>query len=463
MTRAAAWVVAAAGFALTLATFWPGYLSWDSAYQWWQARGGALDPAHPPVMVRTWQLVRMVLPDPGGMLAVPAAIWWVAMAIFANALGGSAWRRGATVALLGAWPPLFALLPHLWKDVWMSALFALAVACLAAEARVPRPGERAPHRTAWRWVAVAALTVGCAFRFNALPAVIPLVAWLGFRATGKPWTRMGRRVPGPLERGVSQGFGLLAVVWLGGVFLNHSPNRDVPVWPSVALWDLAAVSIAEDRVLFPPDWIEPSLTVADLRRDFSPHVNVPSFANGQLKLNYYFDYTPAQYAELRAAWLRLPLDHPRAYFAHRAEVGAYLFGLRQAAHPDGSVLSPGVVAFKDNPPLAPNDGALNRTLQPALSSLVDTPLFAGWPYAVLALGLAAVWGRTWRRGGARGADHAAAGALSGVVALSALALAAPLPLLAPAADFRYLMWTVLAALMAGALRLAAPSPISRRP
>ncbi|KFN48746.1 hypothetical protein [Arenimonas composti] len=437
--------LALAAFALTLAAFWPGYLSWDSAYQWAQARGAVpLDPAHPPVMVRTWIALRALLPDPGGVFAVQATLWWAAVALFAHALGGSAWRRGFTVLLLGAWPPLLALLPHLWKDVWMTALFALALACLAMELRGGR-------RIAWLAAALLALAAGIAFRSNAITAALPLLAWIGWRATGD-----GRSTPSALSSGNSRRRAtrqhllragaatmVAGIVAVGGAALaNFSTAKPMPVWPAIALWDMAAVSIEADELLFPSDWIEPTLTVADLRRDFDPSVNVPSFVGGQLRLNFYYDYTPAQYAELRDAWLALPREHPRAYFAHRARVSAFLFGLRQAEHADGLVLSPDITAFADNPPLQRNDGALNRWLQPKLSALVDTPVFAGWVYLLLAAGLVLRW--LWRRDGGFGA-------LSGITALSSLALAAPLVLAAPSSDFRYLMWSVAASLFALAL------------
>ena len=430
-------IIALAGFLLTLAAFWPGYLSWDSAYQWWQARGAPLDPAHPPVMVHLWRAVRAVLPDPGGMLAVQAAVWWAAIALFANALGGGAWRRAGTVALIGAWPPLLALLPHLWKDVGMAALFALAVACLAHDAAAPR--------RRWRVAALVALALGCAFRLNALSAALPLLGWIAWREVA-PAPRRGARA----WRVALAAVALLIVTILVSLGVNRAPGKDVPVWPAVALWDLAAVSIEEERLLFPPVWVDPALTVADLRRDFVPYVNVPSFEHGQLKLNFYFDYTPAQFDELRDAWLALPFEHPRAYWTHRARLSAYLFGLRQGEHPDGLVISPGIVAFADNPPLAPNDGALHRVVQPALSRLVDTPVFAAWPYLVasLALVIAALgWrgGPAWRE-------------LAGAVAASGLCLAAPLAVLSPSSDFRYLLWSVFAALLAAALWFAPRRP-----
>lgn len=422
--HAAGWLVAVACLALTLAAFWPGYLSWDSAYQWWQARTGELDPTHPPVMVRIWQLSRLVLPDPGGMLLLPLGLWWFSLALFADALGGSALRRVATVLLLGLWPPLLALQPHLWKDVWMTALFALAVACLAQDLRIGHRG--------WRIAALIALVFACAFRFNALPAALPLLAWIAWRE----W-------PGRRLRVAFATLAMAVVLQLGAGALNHVPGgRDVAVWPSVAMWDIAAVSIAEDRLLFPPDWVAPDLTVADLRRDFQPYVNVPSFHSGQLRLNYYYDYTPEQFAQLRTAWLALPRDHTAAYAAHRATVTAFLFGLRQSDHPDSLVLLPGVVAYKDNPATTRNDGALNRWLQPLLDGLVDTALFAAWPYLLAALVLLAM---------AALRPHTVHRALSGTVAASSLMLVLPLILLSPSSDFRYLAWCVLAAGLAAVL------------
>lgn len=421
MTRLAPWLAAALGLGLVLATFWPGYLSWDSAWQWWQARHGELDPGHPPVMVRVWQAVRLVLPDPGGMLAVQALAWWAAVAGFAHALGGGAWRRVICVWLLGAWPPLLALLPHLWKDVWMMALFAGALACLVAELSSPR--------RSWRLAALLLLAAGCAFRHNALPAALPLLAWVAWRE----WP--GRRLRATLAT-----FALAAALQLAVTLANLAPGaRATPVWPVIAMWDIAAVSIAEDRVLFPPDWVEPGLSVDDLRRDFSPFVNVPSFESGQLRLNFYYDYTPAQYAELRRAWLSLPRDHPRAYFGHRAEVSAYLLGLRQAAQPDFQVLQPAIVPLRDNPAIAAPSGVLHRRVQPRLDTLVDTPLFAGWVYLLLSIGVLALTGLR-RRGPGDG--------LAAAVAASGLLLALPLLPFAPSADFRYLAWMIAAGLMA---------------
>ena len=428
--RLAPWLAALLGLGAVLALFWPGYLSWDSAYVWWQARHGELDPTQPPVMTRTWSLARAVLPDPGGMWLLQLLPLWAGLALFANAVGGGAVRRVIVVLSLGGWPPLLALQPHLWKDLWTLGGFALAVGALAVDLR-------AAHR-GWRLLALGALALACAFRMNALAGALPLLAWMAWReARACAWPRVAATAAtAALALGIA-GLGALA---------NHVPGRAVPMWPALAMWDLAAVSIAEDRNLFPPDWVDPAMTVADLRRDFSPYVNVPSFRSGQLRLNFYYDYTPAQFDALREAWLALPREHPRAYFAHRWTLSRALLGLDARAHPDYLVLQPGVVTFRDNPPLARREDPPHLRLQARLDRLVDTPLFAPAAYLLAALGLLAHL--AWRR---RVVGLAALGA---TVAVSSLALALPLGLLAPSSDFRYLAWPVLAALMAAWLAWA---------
>ena len=418
----APWIAALLGLAITLPAFWPGYLSWDSSYQWWQARGAPLDPGHPPVMVHVWKQARQWLPDPGGMLLLQALLWWSALALFAQAMGGHAIKRTLIVLAVGLWPPLLGLLPHLWKDVWMMGGFALAVALLAQD-------TGSPHR-GWRLSALLALFVACAFRLNALPAALPLLAWIAWRETT---LRTGLRVL------------LLIVLVIAtqsfSAWANQVPeDRRTPSWPILALWDVAAVSIAEDQLLFPTGWTAPGTTVADLRRDFTPYVNVPSFASGQLRPNPDFAHTPKEFDQLLETWVSLPFVHPKAWWTHRMTVSSYLFGLHPGLLPDYLVLQPGVVPYEDNPALTRNDGPLNRWLQPRLERLIDTPVFAPWVYLLLSLAILA-W-TILRRSftGHRG--------LAATVAASSFGLAFPLAVLSPSSDFRYMGWCVLAALLA---------------
>ena len=442
MSRLAPWAAALLGLALVLGVFWPGYMSWDSAYQWWQARHDQFDSVHPPLMAMIWQLSDRVVPGPGGMFALQAALLWSALAMFAAALPVRAGWRFAIVLALGLWPPVLAMLPHVWKDLWTLAGFAWALALLAHDVR-------APHR-GWRYGALVAIAFACAFRHNALTGALPLVLWIGWRevAAVRGMTRTGRL-------GATA---LLTTAMMGGVLLlSGLPATDArvrhteKVWSVVTLWDAAAVSLAEGALVYPPELVDPTLTLDELRGKFVDYSNTSVFETGKLRHSFDGPYTPAQRTALDTLAWSLPRDHAPAYFAHRWRLTQLLLGWDRAALPDGLVLMPGLHPFQDNPPVAPASGALHARVQATLQGLVDTPLFAGWIYLLVCVGVifaAAVQLRGTPRPAAAGALRRPGLWLAAATAASSLAYALPLALVSGSAEFRYLAWPVLATLAA---------------
>jgi hypothetical protein len=438
--RLAPWLAAALGVAVVLAVFWPGYMSRDSALQWWQARNHQFDNVHPPLMAMVWQFSDRVVPGPGGMFALQAALLWSALATFAAALPLRPAWRAAIVLGLGFWPPLFALLPHVWKDLWTLAGFAWALALLAQDLR-------APHR-GWLAGAVLALVLACAFRHNAITGALPLLAWVAWRvqrdASGRwPAARLGR------------GLVLTTVLSALVLLLASLPSLDPRVrhteriWSVVTLWDAAAVSLAEGRLVYPPELVDPSLTLDELRADFTDYSNTTVYASGKLRHSFDGPYTPAQREALDALAWSLPREHAPAYFAHRWRLTQLLLGWDRAALPDRQVLMPGLYQYQDNPPVPAPSGALHARAQAALESLVDTPLFAGWIYLLACVGVMGLSALRLRRSaGKAGSDdaHRQGAALAAAVAASALAYALPLSMASGSAEFRYLAWPVLATL-----------------
>jgi len=431
VSRCAPWLAAAIGLGLALLVFWPGYMSWDSAYQWWQARNDQFDSVHPPLMAMIWQLSDRVVEGPGGMFALQAALLWSALAMFAAALPvRPAWRVGIVLGL-GCWPPLFGLVPHVWKDLWTLAGFAWALALLAHDLRRPHRG--------WRAGALLAIAFACAFRHNAITGALPLLAWIAWRElslrTGAS-ASASRRAAASVLVGVA----LVVPVWALALLpsLDARVRHTEKVWSVVTLWDAAAVSLAEDRLVYPPELVDPSLTLDELRGKFVDYSNTSVFELGKLRHSFDGPYTPAQREALDGLAWSLPTEHPRAYFGHRWRLGLLLFGWDREALPDGLVFMPGLHPFNDNPPVAPQASGLHARTQAGLWKLVDTPLFAGWIYLLACLAVVAVAFTRFRRSDVIG--------LAGAVAASSLAYALPLTLASGSAEFRYLAWPVLATL-----------------
>lgn len=427
--RLAPWLAAAAGLAFSLAAFFPGYLTYDSALQWLQARHGQYSDIHPPAMAMLWRQFDRLGLGPGAMLAWHALLYWGGLALLFAALPLRPWLRAFGVLLVGLWPANLGLLPHIWKDIPTAAGFVIALALLRLDCARPHPG--------WRLGALAALLFACLMRHNAIAGAAPLLLWLVWREFRLQRPQQATRWPTLAVLTLGLAISLQALALLPA--RADSVRRIDAPWSVVALWDMAAVSLHERRLIFPDGFADPTLTLDELREDFWPSANAPVFYREKLFHSFDRDYDHAQVAVLRHAWLRLPLDHPRAYLAHRARLMWLLFGGDQAAVADHLVLQPGITPMGDNPPLEPNRSPLNRWLQARLDALIDTPFFAGWLYLLAVLALAAV---AWRR---RRDDLPATLALA--AAASAVAYVLPLAVLSGSAEFRYLNWLVQVALL----------------
>ncbi len=416
-----AWPVAALCVVLLAWLFWPGFMSPDSASQWAQARGGRYTDVHPPILALIWSLTERLVSGPGPVLLLHLVLLWTALAWLAQGLFARGRWQVLFVLVVGLWPAVAGISVHIWKDVPMAAFALLAVAALVEERR--HPGR-------WRLLlAVLFCALACAYRHNALALALPLLWYVSGRWLPSADRRRWARVLLTLL--------LAAVVALLSALpsLHPSVTRRT-VWPVTALWDIAAVSIARDELRIPASWQARPLTVEALREVFTPWSNTSIFATGKLEISLYFDPSSAQMADLNNAWLRLWLEAPLDMLRHRTRLMAMLFGVDRADVPERLILQPGWHHLDVNPPLPVPPSPLRDRAIEALNALVATPLFAGWPYlcVVIALLLA-----TWRR---------RVSPLLRPLLWSAVFLCLPLPVLAPSAEFRYLYWLVLVALVA---------------
>lgn len=434
--RGAAWLAAAPGAALTLAVFWPGLLSVDSAGQYAQALGLVrLDDVLPPLMTLAWRALDRMVQGSGAMFAVLVLAWWSGLAAVLAPLHARAGAKFTLVLGIGLFPATFVIIGHVWKDVAMGGALLWSCAAIAAARR--DPGAR------WRACALLALALACAMRQNAIFAVLPLLAWLCWPlpASASGDARVASRyvrawAPWTWLR-TSATFVLLAALLAvtPGVLAHALRAQPTQPWTVVALWDLAAVSIATDRMLIPSSVIHGELTLEDLRHAYVPYANPPLFALGKIQLSLYIAYTPEKIAELQRAWFEAMREHPAQYLSHRAALSRYLlFGIprelpRELVYvPERRV--PGDAGW--TPPPVDTSTRFWR----AVEWLRPTPLFAGATYlaiAALAVLLARRRVQVW--------------------ALSASSYANALPLLAisGSAEFRYLAWSATAALLALAL------------
>lgn len=411
--------------------FYPGTVGFDSAYHWWQARGGETSSIHGIGMTLLWRIGDALTQGPAALFGLQLILYWCGLILIAAAMPVRAMWRIGFLLFAGLSPMPFVAFSTVISDAMLVAVLTLAVGLLiGVTGRASR----------WAFAcALALLFLAVLLRKNALPAVVPLAAfacWRAFAALhGKP------------VRVLCAGLAIALGMYIANGLIERSVDKPLTVFPGTQIWDLAAMSIATNRMLLPESIRGPSLDVAKLRNGFEPYSNVSIFADPQIELMQpFFDPRDARNADIRRAWIDAIVAYPRVYLAHRWRLTRALFGSKAPEWPAGLVYLAGNSQYRDNPPVATNASRLHALAVNAIERARSTVVLAAWPYLVLiVVGIMLAWRR-------RASDlaHAALALLA-----SGLFYAAPYPFVAPSAELRYLAWTCVAAVIGTALALAA--------
>ena len=430
--------------------FYPGYVTHDSAYQWWQARSGDITTLWPPGMVFLLQAFGMIGNGPTTLFVLNSLMYWAAAAYVATRQAGwiASW---SCVALLALVPTVMICLPHVWSDV------ALAVWLFAASALLHFLHSARPSL----WLSRSVLTLACALlvysvllRHNAWCALPPL-CWLA----ALQWHRIehnrlasnvSMRVVGVMATAIFA-FALTVYVLVPrAVSKTHADT-----WAITLIWDLQALSVASGVVLVPSS-ISDNATIDDLRQSFDAVNAVTLYVKSTARwANATVGLSAAQKSDLLSAWAHAVWRNPRAYVDHRAFVFAKMLGVKRDAQRDGGADEPVHVQFRDNPSLEFAHPALLRTARGWIDWLKPqwwtTPIV--WmiiPFFYLIVRLREAGVRTLREGVQQPAI---------AIWASGLMYLLPMALLNPTADLRYALWPVLASVVAALL----PQAIERAP
>ncbi len=427
-------VILLAGWLGLLVYAFPGHMSFDSAAQLIESRGGVYTDAHPPAMAALWRASEMLLTGPLGILLLQTSTFLVGMyLLLARRMSP---RAAAVTATLVLWfPPVANAMATIWKDSIMAGFLMLGTALLVDERRRVRIGG------------LACLAAATAMRHNALAMTLPLVVLLFVWTPGQVWWK--RYVIG---------FGVWLAVTASAQLVNRAlTERQLHLWhQSIAELDIVGTLQYVDDV---PDTelhailegtgalLEPNQH-ASLRVERAPELNVVEelwrvtdrlFARPRppkLGERWPDVQTPAQRDAMMRAWQRVVLAHPLAYLQYRWDVFRQQMQLTDVPVPSAAYLwFNDIQDLDDSASKLTHDASysgIQRPLHEAMWWLGSTVLFNVYVYVVLALGLL-VWC-------ARDRETFALLA-SGLVGAGALFI------LTPTTDFRYVFWLVVAALL----------------
>lgn len=447
ITRRLVGIVAAViALALVIALF-PGLVPPDALFQYAQLKSGEVSDLHPPLMIWLWSLTDRVIAGPGGIYLLHWALYLAAAVLVANRLFRDPrwWLLGFLLLLA---PPVLVVLMSVWKD---SLLLGALLLAFAAVLNIPYVSPKG--RWIWFFVALAAIWLAAALRHNALPALMPLLFML-IEPSPRKWGRIGKTV-------ILTGLIGLSTGWVH----RQADVHHVEMLPTVAVWDLAAISLMEGEMLLPPYALKDhTMSLERLRELFSPISNVPlcRYTEGVGREVYCVEpvplrrgdgLTPAQANRLGAYWLRIILSHPAPYLRHRAYVACHMLDLCQkhshvafnidSQQPDAleGIWYSGPSAQKLGiEPFAKPSEPGQRIIDGMIWLRYHTPLLSPWLYMGW-LSVMTIWFGLKQK-------HSAYRPFALMVITSGWLMALPLFFIAPNLQLRYLVWPMLSGIIA---------------
>jgi hypothetical protein len=424
-------LMVAAGYAVTVLVFYPGYVTVDARYVYADAQAWQFGDWQSPAMGALWRLIDPIAPGALSMFLLTITLYWLGFGTLAFiAARRSTWLGLATVLLAFA-PPAFFFVGMIWRDVLFGVIW-LAAAVLALAAADRGTGVRLPVQA----LALLLVALGVLLRPNAIFAAPFLAAYVIW-----PLRFDLKRTAIVFVPAVVLFYALVPLTYYG--LLDAKRQNALH---SILVFDLGGITRFSGENQFPVSW-SPEQTAKLTSECYDP-----------VRWDSYWHVPPCQFVMQRLerpddvifgtprlveAWRRAVSAHPLAYLKHRATFMWQFLARSNLVLPVWDWL---------NPTAGYGHSAYFRPLVALHDALQPTLLFRPGLWLVFAVAVGAF---AWRTRGTP------AGAFAVAVTASAVVYVMTFFAVGVAADFRYAYWCVLAAL-AGAVA-AVLARLSARP
>ncbi len=361
-------------FSFYVGAFYPGYMSWDSACHYQQLESGKWTTYQPVVILLLWKVTDAIIKGPGGFFLFFLSIYLFSLWLLSRFVQGG-WIRRVLILLSALLPVNVMLFPHIWKDIGLLVFTLLSIGFLVVFFDT--------HRRLILLASLVSLWIGVLFRFEAILYLWPLVFFQMQQWRNKVLAGMSvLHKRGCFIRNMLF-VGIFVALALSGnkllVEMNHS--HKVTLWPTVALWDIARVSVREGRQLLPPFAGGAGVTVEQLSQSTHNWTNTSLFSIIRSGLGK--PYTAEQYRKLFKQWVSLPFTYPSSYAKHRLRLGCDLLRLVETPNkPQSLFWINGICKYGERFPA--NRSELNEKVNQFLTTQKDNIYFKPWFYLLIA-------------------------------------------------------------------------------
>jgi len=285
-------------FFFCLLLFWPGLMRSDSLLQMQQGLS-LLPPSdfHPPMMGFIWGLFSKIYEGPGVLFVLHLALYWGAVALFANA------KKSCWVYLIAILPPVFSYQLLVIKDVsFVNAYLFCAGWLHFYSMRKSSPN----YYSVFIWFVVAFYGTCAAYQsIIALP-------WLCLWFSKVCW-------PQKAANWIKKGIAITGALGIAMLIFNSSLTVSSHRIQHNELYDLAGISVYLNTPLF-PDYIKQhkDYDFERIKKLYNPRrVDDLVFLSDT---PVHISSSPEELKALRTAWISAIFAYPMAYFKHRWDV-----------------------------------------------------------------------------------------------------------------------------------------------
>ncbi len=408
-------------FLFSCVIFYPGAFSNDPVFQWNQAVQHSYSTWHPILMAVIWHYLGKIF-GIGAFFMFNQLLYWFGMALFVDIVLG---RRLRYLAL-AFFPPTLIMSIDVWKDVACMNGLLLAVGFFLAWLKAKN-----------KWfiaLAVLSLLYASLVRTNGfIPSAALIAMAFLFFGSWRIWGRLCCALLGAV---------LFCVLMMGSqTLLIRAFNAKVDHFlPALLVWDIAGTYInAGIRKPQPlPVPLKPSVERSEKWLDSYGPGDLNTVILGKID---YSRVTDEVTKEIAKEWLAVVREHPKAYLKHRLAATKLLWSWQPKVYYPYQSYGQNHRMGKDYLP-GPVGDKLFRYMETAFHTLEKFRLVHVWVWMLISLG-AVIF--VVFRGVTKGAS--ALQTAGGIVAASGLANALSLFFITVAADYRYVIWTVLAGLL----------------
>jgi len=304
-------------------TFWPGVGTWEVLQFALQRKLPVMNDWKSPFVASIYWLSDDLFKSTGPILLVQQALFWSGLAMLAESIFRRVWQQMLFILAIAALPPIWITEIMLWKEAWTLSFLTLGMGATLAFLR--------KNRTIFAIIALLSAILLTATRPNALPLALPTLYLIAQTFAGKT-SRAGKN-----QRRLI--IGVVFAIFIGATLgvnwmLNHRGKQRCHIWHHALLWDLAAISLVEKKMLIPDEFRKSGQagSMARVQQYFTYYNSDPLFFNhnSPLKLHGTAWTSCAERPPLGTlvkSWRNAIIAYPGTYLHHRLLYLVHLLGI----------------------------------------------------------------------------------------------------------------------------------------